>query len=155
MHVSRFLTVFPRLALVLSVLAVLLTTAPLIAVALASRHPVHVVELPGQSFLSRLIVHHPFGFTASWWVLSLIAVSASLGLIRRKLWALLAWIALLVVLLVWSLIVVASEAINLAVVGRQPSPGYLPSLPVAAALTAIPMGCIFAAFRRASTTLQA
>jgi hypothetical protein len=139
---SRFLRVFPRVALVLSILAVVLTTGPLVLVAVVSRGGAHSVLVPGQSALSKAIVLHPLSFVLFWWTFAVVAVAGSLGLIRRKMWGLRTWVVLLALVLLWSIVVIASEAMNLAAVGLQPSPGYLPSFPVAAAVAAIPLGCV-------------
>lgn len=131
---SRFLHVFPRVALPISVAVFLVLTAPLVVS--LSISPDHMVApRPDLSPLSRIIVEHFRLFALAWWLYSLAAIAASAGLIRRRLWGHRAWVVLLSLTLLWSLSVTASEVVNVTLLhtpldefGDRPSESLLGAL---------------------------
>ena len=139
---TKFIEIFSRFALVLSLLAALILSAPVVAFSLWLQKGINVVEVPGQSVLSRAVVQHPVGFVWFWWIFSILAVTGSIGLIRRRRWGAILWIVLLSVLATWSLMVIISETLNLATAGLGESPGLLPSFQVMSALGAIPVSLV-------------
>jgi len=139
---TKFIEVFSRFALVLSLLAALILSAPVVAFSLWLQKGINVVEVPGQSVLSKAIVHHPVSFVWFWWIFSILAVTGSIGLMRRRRWGAVLWIVLLSVLATWCLMVIISETLNLTTAGPGESPGLLPSFQVMSALGAIPVSLV-------------
>lgn len=140
---AKFIDLFPRIALPLSLLVALILTVPLVAFSLWLGEGVEFLDVPGQSALSAAIVHHPLVFTCLWWAFSVVGVSGSIGLMRRKRWGAAVWAVLFGILAIWSLTVVISETVNLATTGLGRSSGHLPSFPVMSALGAIPVSLVF------------
>lgn len=142
---AKFVNFFPPVALALSVVGAIIITGLLVVFVLVAQDGVRAVEVPGQSALSTVIVNHPVGFAFFWWLFCVMAIAASLGLLQRKQWAVCGWLALLGILVLWSLAVISSEITNLATSDLGASSGRLPSNPVVAAAAAIPVALLFGA----------
>ena len=142
---AKFVAVFPRVALALSIVGAIVTTGPLVVFLLVAQDEIRAVEVPGQSALSRFVVQHLIGFALFWWLFCIVAIAASLALLRRKQWAVRVWLALLAILVLWSLTVISSETLNVAMSAVGASPGHFPSNPVMAAAAAIPAALLFGA----------
>lgn len=142
---AKFVNVFPPVVLALSVVGAIILTGPLVVFVLVAQDGVRALTVPDQSSLSRAIVDHPVGFASFWWLFCVVAIAASVGLLRRKRWAVHGWLALLGILILWSLTVILSELINVATSDLGASPGLLPSNAVMAAAAAIPVGVVIGA----------
>ncbi len=106
-----FLRGFALTTLVIAAWVGLILSLVVVVVFLAPVDQGKVVR-PGQSELSMFLLDHVRLFTASCWVFAWVGVVASVGLLKRKPWAHIVWVVLLVLALLWVLAVMVSETWN-------------------------------------------
>ena len=140
---ARFLPLFAGTALVASACATVVLSGPLLMLLALSPRQLDVVERD-RSVLAHLVLHHPLAFSAFWWLFSAVALVASIGLLRRRKWALRTWLILLGLGLTWSFCVMVSETAYFLTAKRlEPdSFGILPSESTLPLLVAVPVALI-------------